>query len=183
MDVSTIVDVVVAAVIAVSAILAYFRGFTREVLAIAGWVVGAVIAFYFAPLAEPLIKHIPIIGEVIAGSCELSVLVSFVLLFAILLIIFSFFTPFFSSLIQQSAVSAIDQIVGLLFGIFRGALLVIIAFFVVNTVTAGNSLPEINESRSALIFNQFSEQIESGNPQATLGWITRRYEYMVGNCE
>ena len=182
MDLSTIIDGVVAAVILVSAVLAYFRGFTREVLAIMGWIVGAIIAFYLAPLVEPLIKHIPIIGEVIAGSCELSVLVAFVLLFAILLIIFSLFTPFFSSLIQQSAISVVDQVFGLLFGVLRGALLVVIAFFVVNTVTAGDSFPGIEDSRSALILNQFSEQIENNDPQATLGWITRRYEYMVGNC-
>ena len=55
----TIVDAVVAAVIIVSALLAYSRGFVRELMAIAGWIAAAVLAFVFAPAAEPLIREIP----------------------------------------------------------------------------------------------------------------------------
>ena len=51
----TIIDAVVAAVIVVSALLAYSRGFVREAMAIAGWIVAAILAYIFAPAAEPLI--------------------------------------------------------------------------------------------------------------------------------
>ena len=55
----TIVDGVVALVIVVSAILAYSRGFVREAMSIAGWIVAAVLAYMFAPKAEPLVREIP----------------------------------------------------------------------------------------------------------------------------
>ena len=52
MDGFTLVDGVVAAVILLSAILAYSRGFVREALAIAGWIGAAVLAFMFAAAAQ-----------------------------------------------------------------------------------------------------------------------------------
>lgn len=45
----TIIDGVVALIVVLSGLLAYSRGFMREVLAIAGWVAAAVLAFIFAP--------------------------------------------------------------------------------------------------------------------------------------
>ena len=49
----TIIDAVAAGVIVISAILAYSRGFVREILSIAGWVAAAILAFIFAPRAVP----------------------------------------------------------------------------------------------------------------------------------
>ena len=61
----TIIDGVVAIVIVVSALLAYSRGFVREVLAIAGWIGAAVLAFIFADQAQPLVRQIPVLGDYI----------------------------------------------------------------------------------------------------------------------
>ena len=52
MDGFTIIDAVVAAVIILSAILAWSRGFVRESLAILGWIGAAVLAFLFADQVE-----------------------------------------------------------------------------------------------------------------------------------
>ena len=77
MDGFTIVDGVVAGVIVVSAILAYSRGLVRELMAIVGWVAAAILAYIFAPQAEPLVKELPYVGEFLRGSCELSVIAAF----------------------------------------------------------------------------------------------------------
>ena len=77
MDGFTIIDGIVAAVIILSAILAYARGFVRESLAILGWIGAAVLAFIFAPQAEPLIKQIPVLDKFLGDSCELSILAAF----------------------------------------------------------------------------------------------------------
>ena len=69
MDGFTIVDAVAGAVIVVSAMLAYSRGFVRELMAIAGWIAAAVLAFLFAGKAVPLIKEIPYLGDFLDGSC------------------------------------------------------------------------------------------------------------------
>ena len=73
----TIIDGVVALVIVLSALLAYSRGFVREAMAIVGWIAAAVVAFIFSPKIEPLIKEVPVLGEFIADSCELSIIAAF----------------------------------------------------------------------------------------------------------
>lgn len=182
MDGFTIIDGIVAAVIILSALLAYSRGIVRETTAIAGWVAAAVLAFIFAPKVEPLVSEIPVVGAFISDSCELSIIGAFAIVFAIALIIVSLFTPLLSSLIQSSRVSGIDQGLGFLFGVLRGILLVAIAFFVYDTVITGEEFTIVDESRSAAVFGRFTAQIEDQNPEQALGWITRQYESLVGNC-
>ena len=57
----TLVDGIVLAVIALSAVLAYARGFVREALSITGWVAAALAGFYFAPMLEPLMREVPVL--------------------------------------------------------------------------------------------------------------------------
>ncbi|MEP4195755.1 MAG: CvpA family protein [Aliishimia sp.] len=182
MDGFTVIDGVVALVIIVSALLAYGRGLVREAMAIAGWIVAAICAFMFAPRVEPLVREIPFVGDIIADSCELSIIGAFALVFTVALVIVSLFTPLFSSLVQRSALGGVDQGLGFLFGVARGVLLVAIAFFVYDTVITGQEFTIVDESRSAAVFSRFTGQIEEQDPQAALGWITQQYETLVGVC-
>lgn len=179
----TIIDGVVALIIVVSALLAYSRGFIREVMAILGWVAAAFVAFIFAPQVEPLVKEVPLIGEFIADSCELSIIAAFAAVFAVALIIVSFFTPLFSSLVQRSALGGIDQGAGFLFGVARGILLVAIAFFIYEAVITTQSFTIVDESRSAQVFSRLSDAIQEQDPEQALGWITQQYEQLVGACQ
>ncbi|WP_415402624.1 CvpA family protein [Tateyamaria sp. SN3-11] len=178
----TIIDGVVAVVIILSALLAYGRGFVREAMAIAGWIAAAILAFLFAPRVEPLVREIPVVGDFLADSCELSIIGAFALVFAVALIVVSLFTPLFSSLVQRSALGGLDQGLGFLFGVARGVLLVAIAFFVYDTVITGQEFTIVDESRSAAVFGRFTGQIEEQNPEEALGWITQQYESLVGAC-
>ena len=178
----TIIDGAVAVVIILSALLADGRGFVREAMAIAGWIAAAILAFLFAPRVEPLVREIPVVGDFIADSCELSIIGAFALVFAVALIVVSLFTPLFSSIVQRSALGGIDQGLGFLFGVARGILLVAIAFFVYDTVITGQEFTIVDESRSAAVFGRFTASIEDQNPEEALGWITRQYETLVGNC-
>ena len=83
----TIFDGVVAGVIIISAILAYSRGFMREVLSIAGWIAAAIVAFLFAARAQPLIMEIPYVGDFIGASCEMGIIAAFAVVFVITLIV------------------------------------------------------------------------------------------------
>lgn len=179
----TIIDGVVALIIVVSALLAYARGFAREAMAIAGWVAAAVLAFIFAPQVEPLMGEIPVIGEFISDSCELSIIAAFAAVFALALIVVSFFTPLFSSMIQRSAIGGLDQGFGFFFGVLRGILLVAIGFFLYNVVMTGQSYSLVDESRSAVVFERMIGKIEDRDPEQALGWVTQQYEQLIGNCE
>jgi membrane protein required for colicin V production len=178
----TIIDGVVALVLVVSALLAYSRGFVREAMAIAGWIAAGVLAFIFAPQVEPLMAEIPVIGEFIADSCELSIIAAFAAVFALALIVVSFFTPLFSTLVQRSALGGLDQGAGFFFGVLRGILLVAIAFFLYNVVMTGQSFTIVDESRSAEVCERLTGKIEERNPEQALGWVTEQYEALIGAC-
>ncbi len=182
MDGFTIIDGVVALVIVLSALLAYGRGLVRELMAIVGWIAAAVLAYLFAPQVEPLVRELPVVGEFLADSCELSIIGAFAIVFAVALILVSLFTPLFSSLVQRSVLGGLDQGLGFVFGVARGVILVAIAFFVYQTVIPDQQFTMVDESRSATVFARFTGQIEQQNPEDALGWITTRYEELVGSC-
>lgn len=182
MDGFTIVDGAVAAVILISAILAYSRGLVREAMAIVGWVAAAVLAFSFAGAAEPLVREIPYLGDILGDSCELAVLAAFAIVFALALVLTSFFTPLLSGAIRQSVLGPFDQGLGFLFGVLRGVLLVAVGFVVYDRVTVNEGLPVVEDSRSAAIFSRAQGSIESQIPEDAPGWILSRYEALVGEC-
>ncbi len=178
----TLVDAVVAVVIVLSAILAYSRGVVREILAIAGWVGAAVLAFVFAAQAEPLIKELPVVGDFLRDSCELSRLAAFAGVFAVGLILMALFTPLFSSLVQRSVLGGVDQGLGFLFGVLRGVILVAVAFVVYDRAIASDSVPMVDNSRSAKVFASFQQSLENRLPSDAPGWIVQQYENLVGHC-
>ena len=178
----TIIDGVVAVVIILSALLAYSRGFVREVLSILGWVAAAVLAYMFAKQAEPLIREIPILGDFIKDSCELALIAAFAAVFAVALILMSLITPLFASIVQRSALSGIDRAFGFLFGVARGALLVGIALVVYDRVITDQAYPIIDDSRTDRIFALMQDRINDSIPEDAPGWIVSRYEEFVGDC-
>lgn len=178
----TLVDGAVAIVIVISAILAYSRGLVRESLAILGWVGAAVLAYYFAPQVQPLVREIPVVGDFLRDSCELSVIAAFAVVFAVGLIIASLFAPLMSSMVQRSILGGLDQGLGFLFGVLRGIVLVAVAFLVYDLAAAANTVPMVDNSRSAKVFATFQDRVNAAMPDDVLGWIMGRYEDLTQLC-
>ena len=88
-------------------------------------------------------------GNFLGDSCELSIIAAFAAVFAIGLVLASLFTPLFSSVVQRSALGGLDQGLGFLFGVLRGIVLVGVAFLVYDRAVAANTVPMVDESRSA----------------------------------
>jgi membrane protein required for colicin V production len=176
----TLVDGGVAVVIVVSAILAYARGFVREVLAIAGWVAAAILAYMFAPRAEPLVAEIPVVSDFLE-NCAASTIAAFAAVFAVVLIVVALFTPVFSSVVQRSALNGIDQGLGFLFGALRGMLLVVIALVVYDFVAGAEGVPIVEDSRSAQVFASMQDRIsgEIADQEQALTWLTDRFESLI----
>lgn len=182
MDGFTLIDGIVAAVIILSAILAYARGFVRESLAILGWVGAAVLAFLFAGTVRPMIAQVPFLDKFLGDSCELATIAAFAVVFAVALVLFSIITPLFSSVVQRSALGGVDQGMGFLFGVARGILLVAIALIVYERVMPGQKVAMVDNSRSAQVFQRLSGQMDQQIPADAPGWIVSRYEQLVRAC-
>lgn len=178
----TLVDGGVALVVVVSALLAYARGIVRETMAIAGWIVAAIAAFALAPVAEPLVREIPVLGDFLGDSCELSVVAAFALVFALALLVVSLFTPLLSGAIRDSALGPVDQILGFLFGVARGVLLVAVALVAYERIAVGGDVTMIDASRSAAAFDGLAARVEAALPEDAPDWIGARYDGLVGAC-
>jgi membrane protein required for colicin V production len=118
----TLFDIIVIVVVLVSALLAMVRGFVREVLSVASWVIAAVAAYYVYPALKDVIYPSPITDETLATIIAIGVI------FIIVLIIATYITMRIADYVIDSRVGAIDRILGLLFGAARGLLLLVIAF-------------------------------------------------------
>lgn len=182
MDSFTLVDGAVALVIIVSAILAYSRGLVRELLSIAGWIIAAVVAYALAPRAEPLVREIPYVGDILGDSCELTVIASFAAVFAIALMIVALFTPLFSSLIRNSALGGIDQGLGFFFGVLRGILLIAVALLVFQRAVPAGNVPMVDNSRSVALFARVQAALVDNVPEDAPNWIIEQYNGLTASC-
>ncbi len=117
----TILDIVVIVVVLISAVLAMVRGFIREVLSIASWVIAAAAAYFIYPSVLPLIT--PYIENE-----QIAIIVSAAVIFFIALVIASYITMKLADLVIDSRAGAIDRLLGFIFGVARGLLLAVIAF-------------------------------------------------------
>ncbi len=130
-------DAALLAVVAISGLVAMYRGLTREVLSILSWLVAALALLYFIRshrgLAEELAKQFsnPVqtvhvyIAQVALGA----------VIFLFVLIVVHLITSHISDTVLDSRVGAIDRLLGLVFGVLRGFVLVVIPYmFVVSFV-------------------------------------------------
>ncbi|MEM9318511.1 MAG: CvpA family protein [Pseudomonadota bacterium] len=179
----TIIDGIVAGVIIISAMLAYSRGFVREALAIGGWVVAAILAFIFAPQAQPLINEVPYLGEFIGDSCELGIIGAFAAVFVLGLVVISLFTPMFSGIIQRSAVGGADAGLGFLFGVARGVLLVVVALIAYERLAGDERVEIVDQSRTVAILAELQGNVESAIPDDVPGWFQLRFEELTAQCD
>lgn len=179
----TIFDAGVAAIIFMSAVLAYSRGLTREFLSIAGWVGAAVVAFFLAPQAVPFIKEIPVLSDLIGDNCELGVLSAFAGVFAIALIVIALFTPLISGAIQKSALGSVDGGLGFLFGVLRGvvlvvALLVAYDFF----IGEGEGFPMVEDSKTRVMLAEQQQKLKEYIPSDIPDWLIEPYNELTKSC-
>ena len=119
----TLFDHVVLTIIGFSVLTGLLRGLTREVIALAGWVVAFFVASTFSGDAAPLLaKQIP--------DDSWRVLAAFVAVFFATLIAMSVMALLVSKLVNSAGLGFEDRMLGGLFGFARGLLLVLVLVLV-----------------------------------------------------
>ncbi|MEM9059974.1 MAG: CvpA family protein [Pseudomonadota bacterium] len=178
----TYVDAAVAVITLLSAFLAYSRGLTRELFAIGGWIVAGLLAFYFAPAIEPLIREAPVVGQFLSSSCVISMITAFSLIVAAALLVLAVFTPIFSSIILESAIGPLDRMLGFLFGVVRGIVLIAVAYLVYTNLSGGEAIPALDGAASKPIFDEAARLIEQYRPEEMPAWFSERIDALMAPC-
>ena len=157
-----VLDIVVVAVILLSGLFAFARGFVKEALSVVAWVGAAFAALYGLPFATPLAERFLPKGPVADGAAALAI-------FLVALVILSLLTSAVASRVKESALSAVDRTLGLIFGLVRGLVLVCLAYIALSwAVPAGGQPPPgwIAEAKTLPLLASGAERLRALVPAA-----------------
>lgn len=119
----TWVDGIVLAVLALSALIAFFRGLVREVLGVGAWIGASLFAVTILPGLRPLaVAYIQPewLAELIAIGGA----------FLLALLVLKLLIGWFANRVRASVLGGLDRALGMVFGLARGAFLVVLAYIV-----------------------------------------------------
>jgi membrane protein required for colicin V production len=154
----TLLDVVLIAVMLISGLLAMIRGFMREVLSIAAWVLAAGATLYaygkLLPAATAYFNSDIIAKATVIGG-----------VFLVTLLAVSIVTVRISDMVLDSRVGAIDRTMGFLFGLARGLIIVVVAFGFFDWLVPEKSQPTwVTDAKSKVFLANTADWLRSMSP-------------------
>lgn len=139
-----IVDILVLAVLLISALIAFLRGCIREVLTIAGVAGGLLASYFFGPVLNPFISGWLGVKDNLLEGEEAGRLfgvlpydmvasgLSYGAVFIVVVIILSVISHFLAEAAKSLGLGALDRTLGFIFGLVRGVLLLGLLFLPVH---------------------------------------------------
>lgn len=112
------VDIALAGVLLLSVIVGIVRGFVFELLSLVGWIAAWFAAQWFAPVVAP---HTPV-G---ASGSALNHGAAFAITFVAALIVWALVSRLVRLLLHATPLSGVDRLLGAVFGLIRGVVLLL----------------------------------------------------------
>ncbi len=131
----TLVDLAVLAILAVSALLGLSRGLVRELLGLASWVLAGYCAYRFGPQAIPWASQA-------IGNPDIAEPAAYIGVFVLFLIVLSLVSNLLGRMVRVSALGGLDRTLGLLYGLARGAAVLVAIYIPVSLALPPERWPE-----------------------------------------
>lgn len=164
----TALDFGLLAVMLVSGVLAMVRGFMREVLSIASWVIAAIVTLYGYSRVLPFVKQY-VQNDLFATGIAVGGI------FLLTLLIVSLFTVKISDLVLDSRIGALDRTLGFLFGLARGLIIMVVAFLFFTWLVPAKTEPDwVKNARSRPILQSTGDWLKSLLPDDPENAILQR---------
>jgi membrane protein required for colicin V production len=140
------VDIVIPGIIAISALFSLMRGFVREALSLMGWLAAFWIALTFAKsLADLFLTGITL--------PSVRMVVAFTILFVVTLVLMALVNHLASQLVKRTGLTGTDRMIGMIFGVARGVVVVAVMVFLAGLTT----LPQDPWWQESLLIGVFQE--------------------------
>jgi membrane protein required for colicin V production len=164
----TLLDVILLVVMLISGLLAMIRGFMREILSIAAWIIAAIVTLYAYPRVLPLAQGYFSSKMVATGLAVGGV-------FLLTLLVVSIVTVRISDIVLDSRIGALDRTLGFLFGLGRGLLIVVVAFLFFAWLVPDRSQPQwVRGAKSKVVLQSTGAWLMSMLPDDPESTILKR---------
>ena len=166
MDLAT-VDWIIIGLVAFSALISLIRGFVKEAMSLVIWMLAFTVAVNFKqPAAElltnminqPSIRQLVAFGALFVGTLLLGSMVSFLL----------------GKLVSSTGLSGTDRMLGLVFGAFRGLLIVLALVVILPSALPVDQDPWWQASALIPVFQSFEawgREAAAAIKDLLLGWV------------
>ncbi len=156
----TLLDILLLLVMLISGLLAMIRGFMREILSIAAWIIAAVAALAFYAKLTPIVRSYVSLGDTATNAIAAAIV------FLVVLIVVAVITVRISDMVLDSRVGALDRTLGFLFGLGRGLLVVVVAFIFFAWLVPERSQPTwVRNAKSKVVLESTGQWLESLLPE------------------
>lgn len=132
-------DWVILAILVVSSLISLKRGFVKEALSMANWVLAFIIAMTFREQLSSLL-----VNQITTPSVR--DMVAFAILFAATLVVGAMVNYLIGELVRMTGLSGTDRLFGMIFGMVRGFVVVMAILLVVPGLVPINEDPWWRES-------------------------------------
>ena len=153
------IDYIIIGIIVFSIIVSLLRGFVREVMSLASWIVAFFIASHFYVYLAGLLTSIE--------SLYIRNGVAIAILFIASLIVGAIVNYVLGQLVDRTGLSGTDRVLGACFGLLRGVLIVAAILFFLDTFTASNQTDWWKESKLIphfrFVVDWFFQQIQANS--------------------
>ena len=117
-------DWVIIVALTVSTLLSLWRGFVREALSLLGWITAFVVAHL---LVDRLAMELAAVIANVTGRY----VAAYAILFVSTLRVFTIVVKLATSLVRVAGLSALDRVLGTIFGFARGVIVILVAVYVI----------------------------------------------------
>jgi membrane protein required for colicin V production len=140
------IDYVIIGIIALSAIISVVRGFVKEVLSLAAWVLAFWVALTFSPQFSVLLSDY-------ISTPSVSLFAAFAALFIVTLILSALVNHLIAAIVEKTGLSGTDRMLGVLFGILRGVAIVTLLLL----LAAATPMPNDDWWQNAVLIEHFEK--------------------------
>jgi membrane protein required for colicin V production len=152
-------DFAVLGVLALSGLLAMARGFVKELLSLAGWIIAAIVTFIALPFVREPVRNLvksQTIADIGAG----------IVIFLVVLVICGLITGWLTRRMPGGTFGFLDGLIGLVFGLARGALLVALGYLLLQVAFKSDNLPAwVTQAKTKPYLDEGADLLKRLNPE------------------